>query len=854
MAVEFGKRAVGGRDSAAVATSGSGSGVGGGSVTSASAMSFQDRLRVAAQIAAAALIGFGVMLWVAAHWDEISRFARFAIVGGALAVAVLVSLINAARTPGLVVSFLATGGLLALIGQTYQTGADPWQLFALWAAIGVPWALAARSDALWLVWTVVAMLAITLWLATFVGSSGWPRERNVILAAWLMAIAIAALLSPFVRLTRWLGETCWSFRLAALLTIVLITQSGAMDLISARDVPTLYWLALLVLGGMAALLFTSPILDIVLISALGLSLDTLLIIGFGKIVLQAANADFGSFLIVGLAGAALVAGTGAFILKLMRERVGGGLDLDVLKGREWPVILMTGIGALLTTLPLGASLSLFFGPFINTGIGPYLIGAGFLAASVVVIRSHVQTSFLHQLAAIGLTLGFCLIAYGLFRDSDGAIAPACAALAVLAVGVAVLVGQSWTAALLGAAAGVSAAIVFNQLLTPAVHGSDLPRITASIGFSIVLALGAAWLVWSSTMARSTSPSIIPSGFAQNHAGVAAGAITAGLLGAMATAGPTFLLSGAIGIEGFGSHRHLVTGIPLSWASLSPLSALLAAAGCALLLVPRPQFRTALGIGAALVAIVLSAVIPSLGAPVLLLCAAVSSGHRALGIGAFVAALWVLGSFYYWLGWPLAEKAALMFAAGVVLAALCIATGLRRPAIGFGSDLTIPPLVARSLVLAGALAVGGLAVHSITSNEAIIASGRQVFLALAPVDPRSLMQGDYMRLNFAVPAEARQSNAAHETSNRSWAIATVDDRQVATVANIVDEQPRPLRTEQIALPMRRKQGRWIVGTDAWFFKEGTATKWEIARFGIFRVGANGTALLVGMADKDLVPIK
>jgi uncharacterized membrane-anchored protein len=361
-------------------------------------------------------------------------------------------------------------------------------------------------------------------------------------------------------------------------------------------------------------------------------------------------------------------------------------------------------------------------------------------------------------------------------------------------------------------------------------------------------------VWTSKVPGASTASIATSDFANKYAGVATGAITAGLLGAMATAGPTFLLSGAMGMDGFGSHSHLVTGIPLSWSSLSPLSALLAAAGCALLLVPRPQFHTALGIGAALVAIVLSAVIPSLGAPVLLLCAAISTGHRALGIGAFIAALWTLGSFYYWLGWPLAEKAALMFAAGVVLAMLCVATRLRRPAVSFSSHWAVPPLAARGLILVGALATGGLAAHSITSNEAVIASGRQIFLALAPVDPRSLVQGDYMRLNFAVPAEARRSNVAPETSNRSWAIASIDERQVATVANIVDERPHLTQAGQIALPMQRKQGRWIVGTDAWFFKEGTAAKWQTARFGIFRIGANGTALLVGMADKDLVPIK
>ena len=43
------------------------------------------------------------------------------------------------------------------------------------------------------------------------------------------------------------------------------------------------------------------------------------------------------------------------------------------------------------------------------------------------------------------------------------------------------------------------------------------------------------------------------------------------------------------------------------------------------------------------------------------------------------------------------------------------------------------------------------------------------------------------------------------------------------------------------------------TDAWFFKEGEAQRWQAARFGEFRVLPDGRALLVGMADANLQPI-
>jgi uncharacterized membrane-anchored protein/uncharacterized membrane protein len=815
------------------------------------ATSLRDRLRLAAEVASAGLIGFGIMMWVAAHWDVISRSGRFAIVGGVLAVAVLVSLVNAVRTPGLIVSFLAAGGLLALIGQTYQTGADPWQLFAIWAAVGLPWAIAARSDALWVVWTVVVMLAITLWLATYV-TLGWgSADMGVTLAAWLMALAVGAVFSPVSLVKPWLGETRWAFRMAAVLAGVLITQSGLAAILTNSGVSLIYWLSLLSLAGLAAALLALPILDIALIALLGLALDTLLISGIGRAVFTGNGHATGSFLFVGLAGAGIVAGTAALILKLARERAGGGTDLNVLQGREWPVILMTGIGALLSTIPLAFALGLMFGAFLTTGIGPYVIGAAILAGSVAVISTQRQTSFLHQLAAIGLTLGFCLIAFGLFRDAPRSLTLVSALLAVIATGLALAVGRSWTAGLLGAAAAVFAVACLNGVLVTGTTRLPIPEIMRPLGWTLLLAAGAAWYVVESLEVanrRATAASHFTAGLDL----FVGGAMVAGLLGLMATSGPTFLLSGALG--GVGVGRHAVVALQPQLSASGLLSAGLALAGCCVLLLPRPSYQTALGIGASLILVGLAAVIPSLGAPVLLLAAAIATSRRAMGVGAVITAIWVIGSFYYWLGWPLTDKAALLFAAGVALGVLCWTSGIRRPKVRLGGAVGAPPAIARALVIFGALATGGLAAQAITTNEAIIANGRQIFVALAPVDPRSLIQGDYMRLNFAVPGQQRRRDEGSLLGQRRWAIATVDDRQVATIERVVPELPASTTPGQLVLPLRYKDRRWIVGTDAWFFKEGTAKKWEQARFGVFRLGSNGTALLVGMADENLTLIQ
>ena len=55
---------------------------------------------------------------------------------------------------------MATGAVLALVGQTYQTGADVWELFAAWAALMLPFAWLSRSTASWVLWLGVANLAL----------------------------------------------------------------------------------------------------------------------------------------------------------------------------------------------------------------------------------------------------------------------------------------------------------------------------------------------------------------------------------------------------------------------------------------------------------------------------------------------------------------------------------------------------------------------------------------------------------------------------------------------------------------------------------------------------------------------
>jgi uncharacterized membrane protein len=111
-------------------------------------------------------IGAGMLFFVAANWQDYGVFGRFALLQTALLACIVVALWRPPPAqPGqaaLILATLLTGGLLALFGQSYQTGADVHELFFAWSLLALPFALAGLSGALWAVWWTVLNVALAL--------------------------------------------------------------------------------------------------------------------------------------------------------------------------------------------------------------------------------------------------------------------------------------------------------------------------------------------------------------------------------------------------------------------------------------------------------------------------------------------------------------------------------------------------------------------------------------------------------------------------------------------------------------------------------------------------------------------
>lgn len=156
---------------------------------------------------------------------------------------------------------------------------------------------------------------------------------------------------------------------------------------------------------------------------------------------------------------------------------------------------------------------------------------------------------------------------------------------------------------------------------------------------------------------------------------------------------------------------------------------------------------------------------------------------------------------------------------------------------------------RGLILLGALLVLGAVNVAIVGKERIERDGEIVYLELVPVDPRSLMQGDYMALRFALAQALERANEKLGDAPREgevrFADAALDPQRIAQLAGTGE----PLR-----LRYRIRGGRVWLGTNAFFFEEGSAERFTAARYGEFRVDrASGEAVLVGLRDAALQPM-
>lgn len=271
-----------------------------------------------------AMIAAAAVFFFAYNWQHMGSYLKFGLAQALIAVALLcywrLPAESAAGKAALFSASIFVGVLFALYGQTYQTGADTYELFAYWAIAILPWACAGRLPVLWVLVIILSNLAAWFYFNTF-SFFGIPFATRP--QIWLLfGLNTAALIlweAASVKIA-WLRER-WSIRLLGFASGGFMTAVVLLLIFDKRlsDIWSLFvyaaWLAALYVC------YRVRTRDLFMLAVGVLSLIISITSFLGRVFLEGNNSDpAGIFLILGIIVIGLSA-AGSFWLKSVAREV-----------------------------------------------------------------------------------------------------------------------------------------------------------------------------------------------------------------------------------------------------------------------------------------------------------------------------------------------------------------------------------------------------------------------------------------------------------------------------------------------------------------------------------------------------
>jgi uncharacterized membrane protein len=280
----------------------------------------------------AGLLLSGIVCFFAFNWADLGRFAKFGVLQAAVAICAGLGWWKLPNLSGRVALFAAAvlvGPMLGVYGQTYQTGADPWGLFAFWALLTLPWVVVAHFTALWILTIALFDTALVLyWIQVAeLADDGW-----FLVFVWFAAIHLAAVIAwevQYRRVEPWLEEE-WAPRLlvsTAFVALLVPAIALVLDIAAGES----WGPGLAIWGAVAAVFayYTRVREDLFMLTAAGGSVMTVLTFIAGRIIFRELKLElFGGLLMSVLLIAEVVLGV-AWLRYMIRRP--SAPELEVIK-------------------------------------------------------------------------------------------------------------------------------------------------------------------------------------------------------------------------------------------------------------------------------------------------------------------------------------------------------------------------------------------------------------------------------------------------------------------------------------------------------------------------------------------
>ncbi|MCM3081483.1 GDYXXLXY domain-containing protein [Brevibacillus invocatus] len=164
------------------------------------------------------------------------------------------------------------------------------------------------------------------------------------------------------------------------------------------------------------------------------------------------------------------------------------------------------------------------------------------------------------------------------------------------------------------------------------------------------------------------------------------------------------------------------------------------------------------------------------------------------------------------------------------------------AIFAAKQLVLLPVIVLQLAILG---------YQVWSSETILAEGTLVKLELQPVDPRSLLQGDYVRLSYTI-SNLGEHDVAHGEKIRVVLRKQQDDLYGFSgyyeLNGVWNKEYQAMPEDVVINGTTLGRERVEYGIESYFVPEGTGLEVERnARFAFVKVGKKGDAILESLSE-------
>ncbi len=211
--------------------------------------------------------------------------------------------------------------------------------------------------------------------------------------------------------------------------------------------------------------------------------------------------------------------------------------------------------------------------------------------------------------------------------------------------------------------------------------------------------------------------------------------------------------------------------------------------------------------------------------------------------------------YYDLLWTLLHKSATLAILGLIAIILTYALA-RRVKDSDDVDLSHPFQLRKQglLVLIVIVLQFGFLGYQTASSERLLTTGSLVKLELQPIDPRSMLQGDYVQLRYTIselPDDVIKSMDDRGIEGRVEIVLSKNDQGLHVFDRIYTSD-ETLGTNEIVINGKKESYNWNqieYGIENYFIPEGTGLAVEEnAHFAYVRIGSNGNAMLERLSEE------